>query len=139
MKLIIDGREYDGTAQPFIGDLRLLKKEFGFGYGTVMQRLRSMNEDTDMLAMMDDQDWLDAFIAWMWMSRLRSGERTCTRADAEMVALDQVQMVPDKDDDEGESADDAAPTSAPKASGRGSNGAAGAAAKRKPATTRTSS
>jgi hypothetical protein len=97
MRLIIDGREYDGSAQPFIGDLRLLKKACGFGYGTVIERMQKLDEN-NWLKMVDDDLFIEALIAWMWMSRLRAGERELTFEQAGMVALDQFQMVDDTPD-----------------------------------------
>jgi hypothetical protein len=111
VKLVIDGREYDAQAQPYIGDLRLLKKEFGFGWGTVATRLQALNPDTDPLALLDDDDFLDALVAWMWMARLRAGERDCTREQAGMVDMSQMVWRAEPGDDESP-VDDAAPTSA---------------------------
>jgi hypothetical protein len=99
VKLVIDGREYDGTAQPFIGDLRLLRREFGFGFGTVIERMQKLSADTDALALLDDEEFTEALVAWMWMLRLRAGERTLTRADVELTALDQIQIIDDEPED----------------------------------------
>jgi hypothetical protein len=132
VKLVINGVEYDATAQPFIGDLRLLKKEFGFGWGTVASRLAGINEDADMMSMLDDDDVLEALVAWMWMSRLRAGERATTRADVELTPIDSIRFVGEPGDDADEG--DAAPTSAPTDSGRGGAGEPTTKQHRKPST-----
>lgn len=110
MKLVVDGVEYDGAAQPFIGDLRRLKKELGFGWGTVAKRLGALNEEADMLAVLDDEDVLEALLAWIWMARLRAGERDVTFADVELTAVDSIGFKNDPGDND--EAGDAAPTSA---------------------------
>lgn len=124
MKLVIDGRTYDASAQPFIGDLRLIKKEFGYGYGTVIERVKKLDVD-NIADFLDDDDALEAFVAWLWMVRLRAGERDVTRADVEMTALDQIQWVPEPADE----TPDAAPTPAPTDSGRGDDEGKGTASK----------
>lgn len=122
MKLVINGVEYDAAEQPFIGDLRLLKKELGFGWGTVAKRLGALNDDADMLAVLDDDDVLEALLAWMWMARLRAGERDVTFAQVGMTPIDSIKFKADP----GDTADgsDAVPTSAPTGSGRGDDDAA---------------
>lgn len=120
MKILIDGREYDGAAQPFIGDLRLLKKEFGFGWGTVANTLAGLEEASDFVERLGDDDFTNAFVAWLWMARLRGGDRSCTRKDIEMLPLDALTIVPD----EGPAEDDEVPTSAPTGSDRGASGEA---------------
>ncbi len=117
MKLVINGQEFDAGAQPFIGDLRLLRKEFGFGWGEVVKRLQGMDEDTDMFALLDDEGFLDALVAWMWMAKLRAGDRDTTREDMERVAIDQIQWIAEPCDVLPE--DESVPTSAPAGSARG--------------------
>lgn len=124
MKLVIDGRTYDATAQPFIGDLRRLKQEFGYGYGTVIERVKKLDVD-NIADFLDDDDALEAFVAWLWMVRLRAGERDVTRADVEMLALDQIQWVAEPADE----TPDAAPIPAPTDSGRGDAEGKGTASK----------
>lgn len=118
MKLVIDGREYDPAAQPFLGDLRLLKPEFGFGWGEVVHRLEGIDEDANWIVLLDDDDFREALIAWMWMSRLRAGERECTAADAAMVGLDAIGWKLEPGDQPAE-VDESVPTSAPAVSSRG--------------------
>lgn len=110
MKLVIDGREYDPQAQPFIGDLRLLKAEFGFGWGEVARRLQGLDQDADMLALLDDDATVEALVAWMWMSRLRAGERDVTRQLVEMTPLDAIAFKQEPGDEL--PGDDSVPTSA---------------------------
>ena len=109
MKIEIDGKSYSTDLQPFIGDLRRLKAEFGFGYGEVARRLSSLDEDSDMLTLIDDDKFLDALIAWVWMARLRAGERDVTKQDVEMLCIDDIKFVPEPGD---EVKEDENPTSA---------------------------
>jgi hypothetical protein len=112
VKLRIDGREYDGSAQPFLGDLMQLKRRCGYGYGTVIDRMAGLDADANIKALLDDESFVEALIAWMWMSRLRAGERSLTFDEAGMVALDQIEFVRERGDKA--AAADAVPTSAPK-------------------------
>lgn len=118
MKVIIDGVEYDAAQQPFIGDLRLIKKEFGFGWGTVMARMQQLDIEVGVGALLDDDDFLDALVAWMWMIRRRAGQSDLTRAQAEAVALDQIQWVSESADER-----DADPTQASDQTGSDQDGA----------------
>lgn len=95
MKVVIDGTEYDASLQPFIGDLRLIKKEFGFGWGTVMTRMQELDTDQGVGALLDDDGFIEALVAWMWMVRRRAGESSLSRADAERVALDKIEWSAD--------------------------------------------
>lgn len=118
MKLVIDGREYDAQRQPFLGDLRLLKKAFGFGWGTVAKRLEGLDSDADWSTLLDDVDFIEALLAWMWMARLRAGDRDCTVDEVRMTPLDSIAFKAEAGD-EADEGDDAPPTSAPTGSDRG--------------------
>lgn len=96
MKLKIGDREYDGDVQPFIGDLRLLKAEFGFGWGTVADRMQKVSEEANALELIDDDEFVDALMAWMWMVRLRSGERDVTITDIRQTPLDSFVLLGDE-------------------------------------------
>lgn len=104
MRLIIDGTEYDGSRQPFLGDLKLLKPAFGFGYGTVMQRLQSLDESSDMATLLDDVDFVEALLAWMYLARLRAGDRSVSVQDVRRTPLDGFQILPDDDPDDADTA-----------------------------------
>lgn len=122
MKLVINGTTYDGQLQPFIGDLRLLKRTLGFGWGTVAERMQKIAPDADALALLDDEEFIDALLAWIWMTRLRSGERDLTFEQVAMTPVDQIQMLhddPSAAQTAAADADDADPTSAQTASGLG--------------------
>jgi hypothetical protein len=95
MRVRIGENEYDSALLPFIGDLRLLKKEFGFGFATVSERIGQLTQLEDPSPLFDDEDFLDAFVAWLWLMRLRAGERTVTRADIEAMPLDAVLLLGD--------------------------------------------
>lgn len=136
MKVEIRDKTYNGDLLPFIGDLRLLKKEFGFGYSVVveqMNRLFVSGEDFNKLA--DEEEWVEAFVAWLWMLLLRNGERSTTRADVELIPVNEVEIIPDQPIDEGEPPD---PTSAPTDSDPGAEKAKPAAKQRTRASTKTS-
>jgi hypothetical protein len=111
MKIVINGREFDASAQPFIGDLRLLNREFGFGWGEVAKRLSGIDDSADVLAMLDDEDITDALMAWMWMARLRAGERDVTIEEIRMTPIDAFTFKTEPGDELPE--DGSVPTSAP--------------------------
>lgn len=111
MSLVINGRQYPNVA-PFIGDLRLLKREFGFGWAEVARRMSGIDDETPLIDLVDDEEFMDAIIAWMWMTRLRAGERDLTRTDVEQTPVDVIEFV---DDDEEVVAD---PQHAPKRGGK---------------------
>lgn len=119
MKLVIGVREFDVKAQPFIGDLRLLKTHFGFGWGTVATRLQSLDQDVDVMTLIDDDDFVEALQAWMFMARLRAGERDVQAVleDVRMTPLDGFTFKAEPGDEL--PADGSVPTSAPADSSRG--------------------
>lgn len=92
MKLIVKGVAYDGDASPFIGDLRLVKQEFGYGWGTVTKRLDAMPEHTTLADLFDDPELNDAFTAWMWMTRRRAGERDLTLDEVRETPWDEIEL-----------------------------------------------
>lgn len=112
MKLLINGRGYDPAAQPFIGDLRLIRQAFGFGWGEVAARLGGLSEDADMSALLDDDECVDALVAWIWMARLRAGERDVTVDDVRMTPLDGIIWIAEPGDDAPVEADDPVPSRA---------------------------
>lgn len=112
MKLVVNGVEYDGRLQPFIGDLRLLKRTLGFGWGTVAERMQRISPETDALALLDDEEFLDALLAWMWMVRLRAGERDVTFDQVLLTPIDDIRLLGDDPSAAEEAARDEDPTQA---------------------------
>lgn len=124
--IVVAGNAYPVARQPFIGDLRLLKSTFGFGWGTVAKRLSGI-EAENFMELLDDQDFIEALLAWIWMAKMRAGEREVTLADVEQIALDDITFTGGDDEKEGI---EATPQSAPTGSGRGASKAPAASSTR---------
>lgn len=129
MKLVVGGVSYDGDSAPFLGDLRAMKKEFGLGYGTVIEQMRRVGKEP-FLALVDDDGFVAAIMAWMWVTRLRAGERDLSADTVRMTAIDDVRLVDDDDEVESGTDGEADPTapSAPTDSAAAAEGLAAAAA-----------
>lgn len=113
MKLVVNGVEYDGAKQPFIGDLRLLKPTVGFGWGTVIEHMSKIKPDASVTEVLDDDGFLTGLLAWMWMVRRRAGERDLTWDEVGCTAIDEIQLIGDDPSAAEEAAEDPTQASAP--------------------------
>lgn len=115
----VQDRTYDFDASPFLGDLRLLKKKFGFGWATVQARIAAVPDGTLWGEVFEDEEAGPALVARIWMMMLRAGNRDVTVEDLWNLPADEISFHANPDPATDDPGDEPDPTSAQTASDLG--------------------
>jgi hypothetical protein len=100
VKLEVDGKQYDleaGMARADLYTLFELKSKYGIGMQSMLKAAERMN-GLDPMALLEDAELFQTFLAMIWLARRHEGERL-TLEESTSIPLTDLKVVPEEGDE----------------------------------------